>query len=1085
MTRTLFRMSIFLLLALPLAAQQHNFTNYSVEQGLQSQVTALFQDSRGYVWIGTQGGGLFRFDGVHFKQYTKTDGLSNNFVTSICEDKKGALWVGTANGADKFDGNTFSKQLDSLFITRICCTKKGVLWIAADKGAYSFDGTKMKHFSKEDGLADGPVKVIFEDGSGDMWFFLPDARSLDRYNGKTVEHFTEVNCPMRSAITSMCVDASGKLWLSTWKGELFAFNGNTFKEITTYFKGKGEINALITDKRGNVWIAKYNGVFRTNGSDTSFVHYDQTNGLSANNIKSLMEDRNGNVWIGTDGGGVNKFSGELFTHFGKESGLAEAPFALKEDANANVWFRMGNGRVGFCTDTSILVYDSPGKGLDYRSTLDLVSTAKKIIYLPTEKGMYTYDGHKFDLVFSTDYYKTFSGSMRSMYEDNKGDMWLGVGGRGPGRITGKNKIEFLLDTCRSTPLSMFRDSKNIFWFGTSYKGVYKYDGATVSVLRRKGGHLGGIKHFYETNDHKLFMIPNDGGVVLHDPSKGTGDDSFIYYDRSNGFTSEGINQVLKGKDGTFWFASDGDGVFIFENGKFTNLNKNNGINNAVMSIVDDSQGRVWAGTNDGLYRITRNKDGFGIKHYGKSEGFAGIECNTESALRDSKGNLWFGTSTMLTRYDPSKDVADTLAPLIQITGLRLFFETADWTNYSDSLSGWYHLPVSLVLPHSKNHLTFSFVGIDHCSPENVRYRFMIEGLDKDWSPETEKTEITYSNLPPGDYVFKVKARNVDGVWNETPASFKFAIQSPWYSNKYAYTGYVFAFFGIVFGFNGVRTRQLKLRQEALEATVRERTQEVVQQKEVIEMKNHEITDSITYAQRIQLSILPPIEEIKAALPDSFVLFKPKDIVSGDFYWSEKKDDAFLLAAADCTGHGVPGAFMSMLGAEKLSEAAALSGDVSGILQQLNKGVKKALRQSEKDSSTRDGMDIALLSISKQMKKILYAGANRPLYLIRGPEFTEIKATKVAIGGLTPDDQEFQQHEIALQKGDTIYICTDGYADQFSPEDKKLMTRKFKELLVSIQDKTMEEQKQFLNHYIENWKGNLEQTDDILVIGIRV
>ncbi|MBS1647635.1 MAG: tetratricopeptide repeat protein [Bacteroidetes bacterium] len=262
--------------------------------------------------------------------------------------------------------------------------------------------------------------------------------------------------------------------------------------------------------------------------------------------------------------------------------------------------------------------------------------------------------------------------------------------------------------------------------------------------------------------------------------------------------------------------------------------------------------------------------------------------------------------------------------------------------------------------------------------------------------------------------------------------------------------------------------------------------EVEQKNTEIERKQKEIVDSITYAKRIQTSILPPLEDIKQAIPNSFILFKPKDIVSGDFYWFNKKNNYFFLAAADCTGHGVPGAFMSMLNMEKLTEALESTDTPGEILSLVNIGLKKALRQSDKEGASRDGMDIALLKIDTALNHIQYAGANRPLWLIRKNTnmVEETKATKVAIGGLTEDAQRFEEHSFYLQKGDTIYICSDGYADQFGKNDKKLMTKKFKEELLSIQHLSIEEQKKHLNDFIDDWKQGTEQTDDILVIGFR-
>lgn len=264
--------------------------------------------------------------------------------------------------------------------------------------------------------------------------------------------------------------------------------------------------------------------------------------------------------------------------------------------------------------------------------------------------------------------------------------------------------------------------------------------------------------------------------------------------------------------------------------------------------------------------------------------------------------------------------------------------------------------------------------------------------------------------------------------------------------------------------------------------------EVEKQKELVELKNKEITDSINYAKRIQQAKLPKKEEIYAALPQSFILFKPKDIVSGDFYFFHKNERNIFIASADCTGHGVPGAFMSMIGSEKLEDAVSQTTDTSEILKLLNKGIKTSLHQSEINESTRDGMDIALCSIDTENRIVKYAGANRPIWIVHKgqTEIEETKATKKAIGGFTEDNQHFDSHELKLKHGDTFYIFTDGYADQFGGEDgKKLMTKKFKEILINIQDKTMLEQEKYLATFVDNWRGKTEQIDDILVIGVRL
>ncbi len=277
---------------------------------------------------------------------------------------------------------------------------------------------------------------------------------------------------------------------------------------------------------------------------------------------------------------------------------------------------------------------------------------------------------------------------------------------------------------------------------------------------------------------------------------------------------------------------------------------------------------------------------------------------------------------------------------------------------------------------------------------------------------------------------------------------------------------------------------LESQNERLEQMVDERTAELAE-------KNHEIKDSINYALRIQKAILTSKEEINEGLKKCFILFKPKDIVSGDFYFYSKIENKVVIAAADCTGHGVPGALMSMIGSEKLMSTTKENTSPSVILNSLNKGIKSSLRQTDKEESTKDGMDIALVSIDLTTNKVSYAGANRPIWIIRAStnsaakEVEEIKATKKAIGGFTDDEQHFEQHELQLNPGDTFYLFTDGYADQFGHSGKKLMTKKFRELLIEIQSMPMDEQEIYLNNFIETWKKDTEQVDDILVIGVRI
>lgn len=306
---------------------------------------------------------------------------------------------------------------------------------------------------------------------------------------------------------------------------------------------------------------------------------------------------------------------------------------------------------------------------------------------------------------------------------------------------------------------------------------------------------------------------------------------------------------------------------------------------------------------------------------------------------------------------------------------------------------------------------------------------------------------------------------------------------------------IFSFF-LIRNIQQKKKANMLLAKQSVEINIQKN--EIEEKSRLIEEKNQETLQSIVYAKRIQHAILPPDEEINPYLKDYFILYKSKDIVSGDFYFfSDKyvKDlNRVIFSAVDCTGHGVPGAFMSMIGTEKLHDATAKYSTPSEILKELNLGVKHALRQGgDNINATRDGMDIAICSIpviktGETKIKLEYAGANRPLWVIKNKtkELIEYKATKCSIGGLTADEQEFENHEIEIEKDDIFFLFSDGFADQFGgTNSKKLMTKNFKDLLVSINSKTLNEQKKQLSDFFESWRGSNEQVDDILVIGVKV
>jgi len=278
---------------------------------------------------------------------------------------------------------------------------------------------------------------------------------------------------------------------------------------------------------------------------------------------------------------------------------------------------------------------------------------------------------------------------------------------------------------------------------------------------------------------------------------------------------------------------------------------------------------------------------------------------------------------------------------------------------------------------------------------------------------------------------------------------------------------------------------------------------ISEQKLTVDEKNKNITDSINYARRIQNAILIPKDRIYESLKDCFILYKPRDIVSGDFYWFADIGHESILAIVDCTGHGVPGAFMSMIGNDLLNQIVHEKKiyQPAEILNELHKGVRTVLRQHEEDSETKDGMDISISKVNLQLNEVEYSGAHNPMFIFRNngnatngtpiypdiPNLEVVKANKISIGGMVLDEErKFSNHKVILNAGDTIYFFTDGYIDQFGGDkNKRFKSKRFRNLLAEIQNNSMAEQETILSTTIEDWKGNFEQTDDITVTGIRI
>jgi len=403
-----------------------------------------------------------------------------------------------------------------------------------------------------------------------------------------------------------------------------------------------------------------------------------------------------------------------------------------------------------------------------------------------------------------------------------------------------------------------------------------------------------------------------------------------------------------------------------------------------------------------------------------------------------------------------------------------------------------------------NSVSFFWTLPHYLEEESTTFRYKLEGFDKGWSKWEKTYYKDFTNLPFGKYTLKLQARTLtDQISEET--SFEFYILKPWYLKAYMMVLYAIAIVVIILLIIKAYTRKLKNENIRLEGIVAERTAVVVKQKD-------ELESSIHYASRIQMALLPSEAILSENLKNYFILFKPRDIVSGDFYWMTKKANRLYVVAADCTGHGVPGAFMSLLGMSFLDEIIEkeTAPRADHILNELRHHVTESLKQVGGDNEAKDGMDLSLLVIDFNLSRVEFSGAYNPCFRIRkltkeeniifredGLENQEgsmsngkflletIYASKMPIGISPRMDEKFVFYDWELEKGVSYYLFSDGYLDQFGGQSgKKFMKRNFKRLLLDMQDYPMNKQKELLDKNLKDWMGQSPQIDDILVMGIR-
>jgi ligand-binding sensor domain-containing protein len=1134
----IFGIIVFLSANLSISAQQYYFKQYSTQQGLpQSEVFSMLEDKQGSIWAATHGGGLARLAGEKFAIFTKKDGLLQNRIVSLGKDSQDNIWIGYINGGglSKYDGIKFThyQYQDSAL------TQNGYFPFSILEDRYTniwvtvFDQTvgqiilflkkddAFVNYNKKDTLVStnhGLFNVILDKNKNVTW---SNNQGIQVFNGKEFEtkKVIKSNFITNKNLVFIYQDSKEIEWYLTFDGqnpiEVFQYDGNQFIpfKLPSELSLPNNINngtlQMLEDKQGLYWFSiRGVGILKYNSENKSqqFTLYNEEKGfpISIGILNGMLSDRENNIWIGSRGGGMVKFLDGDFINFTKKDGLSEEFVrGLYQDSKGDIW--IGTSSNGVCKYdgekiTAFPITNDPNFGMVRGFIEDefgniIVVTRTGLRRLDLKSNTYNSVNKEFGLLEGIGFLCVFE----------EGDnIWLLSNGQGifcynrtSRKIITKLTTNEGLNSNSTTDIE--KDATGNYWIATR-NGVNKFDGKKV-------------------DNFKNIPIMSDGSIL----------------------------DICIDKNDNIWFIDFSSGLYMFDGKKTTFYDKSDGLAaNLNYSLTIDHEGDIWIGTQQGVTELTidENSQVIKIRNYNKTDGLLGDEMNDRALIVDTQNNVWMGHIEGLSRYSPNSSTKTQISsPITQLTKVTPYLKDINWKDslnlqYYDSLSRWNQLPQNLILPYEKNSLSFQFASSSRTIPEKVRYQWKLEPLDDFWVSVTDKTQADYTNLSAGDYTFHVRSMNHVNSWGE-PTKYSFTVKPPIWKTWWFLTLSLTALSSLIFLAVWARLRVVEAQKKELEALVDKRTEEVVKQKnqileknseleeqkaDIIEKnteleqqqeeimsqneemeiqssqlslvnqkiseKNRNITASINYAKRIQDAMLPVVENIQANLPDSFVFYRPRDIVSGDFYWFYEKDNQLIIAAADCTGHGVPGAFMSLVASNLMHNAIVHKGimEPEKILSKLHRSTYSYLKQGQ--TRNQDGMDIALCHIDKETRVLTFAGAKNPLVYSQNNKQEVIKGTRYSIGGyskFSDANVHFQQHKIELsQEPSTFYIYTDGFQDQFGGEKGgKFRTGPFRKLLADISKEPIDKQEGLLAKVFDDWKGREKQIDDVLVIGFKI
>jgi serine phosphatase RsbU (regulator of sigma subunit) len=1074
--------SIFIFIRVNSQEVLYPITNYTTKDyGLNFHPTnlAVVQDQRGIIYV-ANGFKLLEYDGKTWNSYPIN---KETWILSLAVDSSGIIYAGSQNEfglfAPDFNGELKYRSLsDSLDIKDIDFTNVwkvhsfpgGVVFQAEEK-MFLYKNGKTIVINPETSFHTSFIVnerlYVRERGSGLLEW---DENTLVRIKGSEIFDTTGIflMLPFGKNKKNILIGTQEKgFWLYDPESNSNPFRKFEVEALTLLEKAKITGGVLTGDGLPAI-STMLNGVVIIDTTGRTRALINNSHGLIDNDVKNLILDQGRNLWVALNNGLSRIEISSPLSVNNERSGITG-------DVNAIIRFQ---NLLYAGTSTGLFVQDAANDTeIPFKPAFNLNVPVRTMIEVNglllagTDDGIFRISGKNimklgnepsFTLFYS-DYLKLL------LSGGNKGLTAY----RSDGNFTKLNSIRIEGEDILGIAGEKERTGTDAeFWIGTRYNGL-------IRIKVTKEPNI--ISDNYNTSDGlpEGWIIPSSfNSEPIFETTQG------LYSFTNENIVRESLPDSLKEKK------EFSKGYFSEYVNKYDNFGE-------VVSYITETKNKIWICADNRAGYIDRT-DSMSLV----SRPFNGIEAGKINTIYpEDNGIIWIGTTDGLIRFDENiyKDYNQEYHSLIRkVTLLNNDSSIFRGTNFITE-QGLLKITTSQnkefeqELPYRFNSIRFDFSASFYEYSGKTSFSYRLEGNDSKWSQWTKESFREYTNLREGKYTFSVKARNIYGT-ESIAAQYSFNILPPWYRSVVAYISYVILSVILFWLFARLYSYRLKRENIRLEGIVTERTAEVVRQKDeivskniVLEYQKKEIEDSIRYARRIQSAVIPSEKDCVNLLTDSFVVFKPLNIVSGDFYWISQAGNRIVFTAADCTGHGVPGAFMSMLGVAFLNEIVNKDNITQPdmILNKLREMVIGALQQQGISGEARDGMDIAIITIDKQENKLEYAGAYNPLIMIRNGELTETAGDKMPIG-IYENMHPFRKHEIRLEKGDVFYMSSDGYEDQFGgPDGKKFKSKKLKQLLLEIHTYPMEKQKEILEKTFEDWKGDLPQVDDVVLAGLTI